>query len=164
MSRIMYRVKAVTNEEEARKVSDFFFSEHSFDDTNHTPGERQHFLYKPYEALEGNYQVRFVEDEGHNIIGVNSYVENEQLTRGYFWDYIAVHRQHRNKGIGGSFVREMMTYMKKMEARYMITYTCSLDQYAPIRHVFERLGFRLVGRWPDYYFEGEDRLVYHLKL
>jgi hypothetical protein len=40
----------------------------------------------------------------------------------------------------------------------------ALRYYEPIRRLFEKLGFELIGRCPHYYFEGEDRLIYYLKL
>jgi len=164
MSKIMYRIKSLSTEEDARRISEFLLSEDSFDDTNHTPGERKLFSEKPYEALEGHYQIRFIENEQGRIIGVSSYVENEQQTGGYYWDYIAVHKNCRNQRLASMFVGEMMEYLKGEGARYLMTYTCSLDHYSSIRHLFNRIGFREIGRIPDYYFDGEDRLVYYLKL
>lgn len=159
-----YRVCKIRSPEEAQKIVDFFFSPYSFDDTRHTPGEEEHFRSLPYMALEGKTIFWYVSDENGEVIGVNSVKENEQCTGGYSWDYIAVHRSYRNVGIASALIEEMLNSLRQMKARYLVTYTCSLPEYNAIRRLFERYGFRQVGVLPDYYFDGEDRLIYYRNL
>jgi ribosomal protein S18 acetylase RimI-like enzyme len=156
-----YLVRMLSTEEEARKIVDFFFSPDSFDDTRHTPGEIEHFRSLPYKALRGETVFWYVADDGGRVIGVNSVAQNEQLTGGYSWDYIVVHRNYRKSGIASALIEEMIRYLQRLSARYLITYTCSLPEYHAIRRLFVRNGFREVGRIPDYYFDGEDRIIYY---
>lgn len=159
-----YRVRRVSTSEEAGKIVDFFFSPDSFDDIRHTPGEIEHFRSLPYRALQGNAVFWYAADEEGRIIGVNSVAENEQMTGGYSWDYIVVHKRYRNAGLASALIEEMLRDMRRAQARYLITYTCSLPEYGTIRRLFERYGFREIGSLPDYYFDGEDRLIYYRKL
>lgn len=159
-----YRIRKVSTAEEAEKIVEFFFSPDSFDDTRHTPGELEHFRSLPFRALQGNTIYWFVTDNRGQVIGVNSVAENEQKTGGYDWDYIVVHRAYRRSGIASALIEEMMMDMKRLQARYLITYTCSLPEYDAIRRLFERYGFRKIGELPDYYFDGEDRLIYYRKI
>lgn len=159
-----YRVRKVSTPEEASRIVDFFFSSDSFDDTRHTPGEAEHFRSFPYLALKGDTVFWYVTDENGGIVGVNSIAANEQRTGGYSWDYIVVHKRCRKSGIASALIEEMFAYLKRVSARYLVTYTCSLPEYGPIRRLFERHGFREAGMLPDYYFDGEDRLIYYRRM
>lgn len=159
-----YRICNVTSPEEAQQIVDFLFSPDSFDDPNPTPGEEEHFRSLPYQALEGKVLFWYASNEKGEVIGINCVKENEQQTGGFIWEYLAVHRSHRKSGIASAFVDEMFNHLQQMKARYLVAYTCSLPEYETIRHMFERYGFQQVGVLPDYYFEGEDRLIYYLKL
>lgn len=159
-----YAIEKLETAEDAGRIVDFFFSPDSFDDDRHTPGEVEHFRTLPYRALHGEAVFWFVKNKAGEIIAVNSAKENEQRTGGYSWDYIVVHRDYRNEGLASALIDEMLRYFRSISARYVMTYTCSLPEYGTIRSMFERYGFSLVGCCPDYYFEGEDRLVYCRKL
>lgn len=150
----------MSTREEADRIVDFLFSPDSFDDTRHTPGEEEHFKTLPYRAMRGEAVIWYATGESGEIIGINSVAENEQRTGGYDWDYIAVHRSHRNGGIAASLIESMMAHLRQIGARYVVTYTCDLPPYETIQRLFVRYGFRLAGRLPDYYYNGEDRLIY----
>lgn len=159
-----YKLKQLLEPQDADKVTAFFFSANSFDDLNFTPGELEHFKHNPQKALQGHYRIDFVENGEGEIVGVNCYTENEQQTGGYYWDYMVVHKDYRNHGIASMLTDAMFAELREREARYVITYTCSTDLYLPIRRVFARLGFQEIGECPDYYYEGEGRLIYYRKL
>ncbi|MNZ62658.1 hypothetical protein D3C78_807860 [compost metagenome] len=91
-------------------------------------------------------------------------MENEQKTGGYSWDYLVVHHSCRKSGVAASLISSMFQHLEAIKARYLVTYTCDLPEYVRIRQLFDRNGFTLVGRCPDYYYEGEDRLIYYRKL
>ncbi|WP_219837871.1 N-acetyltransferase [Paenibacillus sp. R14(2021)] len=164
MRQTMYHVEPLLLEEDARLISKFFLSDVSFDDMNHTPGEIQHYETNPFKALVSDYSYRFVKNERNEMIGVIGYLQNEQQTGGYYLDYLVVHKAFRRHGIAALLLNDMIGVLEFQEARYVLTYTCDTELYAPVRRLFERTGFSLAGRCPDYYFEGEDRLIYSLKL
>jgi ribosomal protein S18 acetylase RimI-like enzyme len=159
-----FRIEQVTTTDEAERIVDFLLSDYSFDDTRYTPGELVHFRELPYKALRGELLFWYAEDQEGQIVGINCVAENEQQTGGFSWDYIVVHRHFRKTGVANSLIGQMFDYMQAMNARYIVTYTCDLPEYTRIRQLFERSGFSLVGRCPDYYYEGEDRLIYYRKL
>jgi len=159
-----YQIGKLALAEDAERIVQFLLSDSSFDDTRYTPGELAHFSELPYQALEGKLIFWYAVNEAGDIIAINSVAENEQLTSGYSWDYIVVHRDYRKTGIASSLIAVMNDYLVKVRARYIVTYTCDLPEYNGIRRLFERSGFSLVGRCPDYYFDGEDRLIYYRKL
>lgn len=58
----------------------------------------------------------------------------------------------------------MFSELRKEKARYLVVATCDLPEYQAIIKMFESYQFQLIGRYPDYYYEGEDRLVYYKRL
>ncbi|MFC5406941.1 GNAT family N-acetyltransferase [Cohnella soli] len=148
----------------AREVVAFFFSGQSFDDTRFTPGEEEQLRSLPYRALVGEVALWYATNETGDIIGASCVAENDQGTGGYSWDYIVVHRDYRRCGIAAYFLETLIDFLRGASARYLITYTCSLPEYQTIRRLFERNQFELVGQIPDFYFDGEDRLIYWRKI
>ncbi|MFF2090987.1 GNAT family N-acetyltransferase [Paenibacillus sp. NPDC058174] len=159
-----FRIEKLARAEDAERLIHFLLSDQSFDDTRYTPGELTHFQQLPSRALAEEIVLWYAVDEAGQIIAINSIAENEQQTGGYSWDYIVVHREYRKTGVASALIAEMFAYLQLIHSRYIITYTCDLPEYLPIRRLFERNGFSLVGRCPDYYFDGEDRLIYYRKL
>ena len=159
-----FQIERLTNELEANRIVDFFLSDYSFDDTRYTPGELKHFQELPYRALAGEIVFWYAINEQNEIIGINCIAENEQKTGGFNWDYIVVHQAYRKSGLAAGFIEEMFQFLEQAGARYVVTYTCDLPQYSSIQRLFLRNGFQLVGRCPDYYFAGEDRLIYYRQL
>ncbi|MCD9025812.1 GNAT family N-acetyltransferase [Cohnella silvisoli] len=155
-----YVIHRLNTKEQADRIVEFFFSPYSFDDTRYTPGEEEQLRSLPYRALDGQVIFWYVTNEENEIIGASCIAENEQKSGGYSWDYVVVHRLYRKWGIAASLLEQMVHYLEQVSARYLITYTCGLPEYQSIRRLFERNSFQLIGRCPDYYFEGEDRLIY----
>ncbi|MFC4303168.1 GNAT family N-acetyltransferase [Cohnella boryungensis] len=159
-----YSIQRLASEETAARIVDFFFSSNSFDDTRYTPGEEEQLKTLPYRALSGEVVFWYATSEEGEIIGASCAAENDQKTGGYSWDYVVVHRQYRGWGIAANLLSHMIEYLRHASARYLITYTCSLPEYQTVRRLFDRNGFQLIGQCPDYYFEGEDRLIYWRKI
>lgn len=159
-----YTISMLQTEEEARQVVAFFLSENSFDDDNYTPGELEHFKTNPYKCLTGDYYIAVVKNSAGEVIAVNCFLENEQQSGGYHWDYMVIHKEYRKLGIASELIDLMFNYLRQKKARYVLVYTCDLPEYEPIQHMFASYGFSFVGRCPDYYYEGEDRLIYYRKI
>ncbi|WP_158606570.1 GNAT family N-acetyltransferase [Paenibacillus ginsengarvi] len=159
------RVVQMKSEEEARRISAFFLSEWSFDDARHTPGELDHFRHAPLASLQQRHHMYwYVENGAGDIVGVTSCKENEHQTDGYLWDYLVVHREYRRYGVARQLYSALEQYVISIGGRYLLTYTCDLPEYVPIQNMFVRNGFRQIGRYPDFYYDGEDRLAYYKKL
>jgi GNAT superfamily N-acetyltransferase len=159
-----FRIERLTALDEAERIVAFLLSDVSFDDTRYTPGELAQFRELPFRALEGEIWFWYAVNEHNDIIAINCIMENEQKTGGYSWDYMAVHHDYRKLGVASALMDDMFRTLKLLQARYLVTYTCDLPAYKRIRELFVQNGFELIGRCPDYYYEGEDRLIYYLKL
>ncbi|QJD84376.1 GNAT family N-acetyltransferase [Cohnella herbarum] len=157
-------IHRLETEEQASRIVDFFFSSNSFDDTRYTPGEEEQLRSLPYRAISGQVMFWYVTNEDDEIIGASCAAENDQKTGGYSWDYVVVHRAYRRWGIAAALLERMIDFLRQVSARYILTYTCSLPEYKTVRRLFERNQFQLIGTCPDYYFDGEDRLIYWRKI
>lgn len=157
-------VRRIDSREAADAVVAFLISPQAFDDERPTPGEEEHFRTLPYLALEGKTIYWYMTDSAGEVVAVTGAAPNEQRTGGYTWDYLVVRKDYRRGGAALRLAGAMLEYLREQEARYLVTYTCDLPVYAGVRRLFERLGFTMNGRLPDYYFEGEDRLIYYLDL
>ncbi|MDF2721054.1 MAG: family N-acetyltransferase [Paenibacillus sp.] len=159
------QVRLMGSIEEAQRISDFFLSEWSFDDTRHTPGEMDHFRNGPFDSLKQQHHMYwYAELEDGTIIAVSSCKENEHRTNGYLWDYLVVHRNFRRLGLASRLYAELENYVRLIGGRYVLTYTCDLPEYYAVQRLFKGQGFEQIGRYPHYYFDGEDRLAYFKKL
>jgi len=158
-------VVLMKTEEEALNVSAFFLSDWSFDDRKHTPGELEHFRNAPLASLGQKHHIYwYAVNEAGEIVGVTSCKENEHRTEGYLWDYMVVHRNYRRSGVADRLYAALEAYIVSIGGRYLLTYTCDLPEYIPIQTMFRKRGFEPIGRYPNYYYDGEDRLAYYKKL
>lgn len=156
-----YTISLVRNEEEAKEVSDFFYSKKSFDDRNFTPGELEHMKTCTFESIaDSSFYYWYAKDHEGNIIGALGVKENPQKSGGYTGDYCVVHKDYRNKGIAVEMHKIMFDFLTSIGARYMLVETCDTDYYKPIRRLLAEMGFKQVGHCPDYYFDGEGLLWY----
>jgi GNAT superfamily N-acetyltransferase len=158
---VLYTIDSLHDERTAQQIVKFFLSSSSFDDMRHTPGEINHFRRHPIVSLtQDNYYYWYAINTRNEIIGVVSGFENEQRTGGYSLDYIAVHRDYRNQGLATALIMHMIDFVRSVQGRYMLTYTCDLPPYTTIQRLFERLSFTRIGYCPDYYYEGEGRITF----
>lgn len=78
------------------------------------------------------------------------------------WDlyWIAVSGDARGRGIGTLLLEEMERRLVGQHARLVLIETSSRPEYAPTRAFYERRGYQVVARVPDFYAPGDDRLIF----
>jgi GNAT superfamily N-acetyltransferase len=159
------RVIQLTTTQDAQRISSFFLSSYSFDDQRHTPGEIEHFRNVPLQSLQEKHHFHwYVENEAGEIVGVASCHENEHSSGGYLWDYIVVHRDYRKLGIASRLFETLKSQVLSVQGRYILTYTCDLPPYQTIQRMFRARGFEQIGHYPDFYYDGEGRIAFYMKL
>lgn len=160
-----YVIQTAASPEEMSRISTFFLSLESFDDTHHTPGEIEHFQNRPIESLaEEDSYYWYVQDDVGNVIAVISFLQNDHKTGGYILEYIVVHKNHRKAGLASKIMDQMVNFIVSKQGRYIETFTCDLMEYEAIRQLFVKKGFEKIGLLPDYYYPGEGKLLYFKKL
>ena len=78
------------------------------------------------------------------------------------WDvyWIAVAPRAQGKGVGTVLLEEVEGRLARQRARLVIIETSSQPIYEPTRRFYLRHGYPEVARVPDFYSEGDDRVIY----
>jgi len=87
------------------------------------------------------------------------------LTEGT-WDiyWIAVAQGGQNRGIGSALIALAEDEIKKTQGRLAIIETSSKPEYEKTRRFHNRQGYELIGRIPDFYAPGDDKLILQKRL
>jgi ribosomal protein S18 acetylase RimI-like enzyme len=94
-----------------------------------------------------------------------SYAVPEKLTHGT-WNMLAlaVHPSCQNAGLGRAIVSRLEDVLVDSGQRMIVVDTSSDEYFAVARLFYQRLGYQKVARIPDYWDDGEDKLVYFKRL
>ena len=78
------------------------------------------------------------------------------------WDlyWIAVSGQARGRGIGTLLMEEVERRLVAHHARLVLIETSSRADYTPTRAFYERRGYEVAARVPDFYAPGDDRVIF----
>ena len=74
--------------------------------------------------------------------------------------WIATHKEHMNRGIGGTLLQETEEAIKKAGGFGIYVETSSKEQYFPTRAFYEKNGYILKARFENFYDEVDDKCVY----
>jgi ribosomal protein S18 acetylase RimI-like enzyme len=87
------------------------------------------------------------------------------LTEG-IWDlyWICVDRAQQANGIGSTLLKKIEGELCARRARAIYLETSDSDAYKPARDFYERHGYEIAARFPDFYAAGEGKVVYRKKL
>jgi ribosomal protein S18 acetylase RimI-like enzyme len=78
--------------------------------------------------------------------------------------WIAVQREHQNKGIGTILLQRSELAMRDMGARRIYVDTSSLPMYFATRQFYERNGYRKVAELEGFYSENDCKVIYSKSL
>ena len=100
-------------------------------------------------------------------------VDSEDVVRGYvcfgeapltvgtydlYW--IAVESAAQGAGYGQRLLRFAEDEVRRLDGRLLLIETSSLETYAATQRFYERAGYELIARLPEYYKPGDDKLVF----
>ena len=87
------------------------------------------------------------------------------MTEGTFDLYwIVVDPSFQGQGIGSKLVDFLEKVLKGMDGRMILAETSSIPEYVDAQRFYLQKGFKEVGRVPDYYYPGNDRITYCKRL
>lgn len=66
----------------------------------------------------------------------------------------------QNKGIGTRLLNRLGEILKARGVRKIFAETSSQENYITARNFYEKRGFRLIAKIPDFYKVGDDKLIY----
>ncbi len=87
------------------------------------------------------------------------------LTEGT-WDiyWVAVGREEQSRGVGSVLMTFAEDEIRKARGRLAIIETSSQPEYEKTRRFHHRQGYEVVGRIPDFYAPGDDKLILQKRL
>ena len=105
------------------------------------------------------YQV-YVAHSGHRLLGYVCFGPTP-LTRGT-WDmyWLAVAPDQQRRGIGRRLMQLAEGEIVRQGGRLIVLETSSQELYAPTRRFHQSLGYLELGRIPDFYDVGDDKVMF----
>lgn len=98
--------------------------------------------------------------DGERVLGFGCYGP-ASLSEGVFDLYwIAVHQEHRGRGIGQSLLKRVEQEVRKRKGRMLLIETSSSERYFPTRRFYSKLGYKVAASIPDYYAPGDGLVIY----
>jgi ribosomal protein S18 acetylase RimI-like enzyme len=70
----------------------------------------------------------------------------------------------QGKGIGSKLIGFLVKVLKGMSGRMILAETSSIPEYEEAQRFYLQKGFQEVGRVPDFYYPGNDRITYYKRL
>ena len=107
-----------------------------------------------------DYQVIVIESAEGEVAGYLTYGPTPMAVGVYALYWMAVDPRAQGQGYGRRLVEWLETYVKAEHGRLIIIETSSLPKYEPTRRFYLGLKYTEVARIPDYYQEGDDRVIY----
>ena len=146
---------------EAEEVSAFLLQPGLFG-TPLTPGELEEFKTHPVAALGcADDAYWFVRAEARAVCAVIGVRMNVERTGIFEVSALAIHSPCRGQGLGRRLLELALAFVADSHGRGLLFETSSDPSYAPMHKLLAHLGFKQVGRFPDFYFPGEDTLWYY---
>jgi ribosomal protein S18 acetylase RimI-like enzyme len=106
------------------------------------------------------YVVLCAENDQGDVVGYICYGPIPMTDRCYDLYWICVNRARKKKGIGTALVLSMESDIQQRRARHVYIDTSSTPPYDEARSFYERHGYRVLSVSPDFYREGDDKVVY----
>jgi GNAT superfamily N-acetyltransferase len=106
-------------------------------------------------------EYRFIlADLAGETVGYVCYGPIVVTDRWYDLYWIAVRQDHRGTGVGSVLLRATEEAVRAEGGLYLIIETSSRPVYAPTRRFYLKHEYQEVARVPEYYGDGDDRVIY----
>jgi len=114
-------------------------------------------------GLAGDYSLLGVEDGG--VLRAYACFGKASLTRGSWYLYwFCVDPAVQGTGIGQMLQRSVEECVRRLGGERLVLETSGRSDYERPRRFYERAGFIVHGRIPDFYKPGDDCIIYCKKL
>jgi ribosomal protein S18 acetylase RimI-like enzyme len=112
------------------------------------------------DPAQSDYFIVVAETDSGKVTGYLTYGPTP-LTEGT-WDlyWIAVSPNEQGQGYGQALVNWLEAEVRKKNGRLVLIETSSQPKYEPTRRFYEKLGYSKLARIPDFYRQGDDRVIF----
>jgi ribosomal protein S18 acetylase RimI-like enzyme len=111
-----------------------------------------------------DYSVRVADLQTRPAVGYICFGRTPMTAATYDLYWVVTHAQARGCGVASSLVRSMEDELRRLRARSVRVETSLKESYGAARGLYERLGYPVVARFPDFYRPGDDLIVYYKRL
>lgn len=101
---------------------------------------------------------------GGALVGYTCFGPIGGAERAFDLYWIAVDPRHQGAGLGKQLLSKTETELRALGATRYYADTSSTARYAPTRRFYETAGFREVASIPDFYREGDGKIIYQKRL
>ena len=116
------------------------------------------------DPTQEDYRIRCTVDNQDQVIGYVCYGA-APMTQGTFDLYwIAVDPDYQKQGAGSILLDSLEEMLKTEGGRMILADASTIPHYEKTRGFYLKNGFQEVGRVPDYYYPGNDRVTFCKKL
>lgn len=116
-------------------------------------------------GIKGSQDYRFlVAADGDRVLGYACWGPTPMTDRTFDLYWIAVDPRRQGGGVGRALMAAVEQRLTAEGARLLLVETASKESYAATRAFYERIGYLEVARTPDFYRDGDDRVVYARRL
>lgn len=105
------------------------------------------------------YHFAFVEHEG-TCIGYSCYGPIACTASSFDIFWIAIHRQDQQHGIGKWLMSLTEQLIREQGGRRIYVETSGREDYQPTRHFYDRCGYAKVAELPEFYGDGDSKVIY----
>lgn len=109
---------------------------------------------------DGHRVEVWVDDPAGPPVGVAYVAPNAVTDRTWDLVWIAVEPDRQGRGIGGRLVRSTEAHIRAADGRLLVIETSSQPQYDATRAFYTRHGYAEVARVPDFYADGDSKVVF----
>jgi ribosomal protein S18 acetylase RimI-like enzyme len=116
------------------------------------------------DSNQEDYRIDCMANEEDQAIGYVCYgpVPMTQGTFDLYW--IVVDPRSQGQGVGSKLLHFLEEIVRERSGRMILIDTSSTPQYEKTQKFYSRHGFQEVGRVPDYYHAGNDRITFCKRL
>ena len=113
---------------------------------------------------QDDYHPFVLEEDDGTVAAYACYGKNPMTKATFDLYWLATRADRMGKGYGRKIVAFVEEEVKKRGGRLLIIETSSKESYGTTREFYIRIGCTLAAQLPDYYDEGDDKLIYLKKI
>ncbi len=113
---------------------------------------------------QDDYHPYVIAEDDGTVVAYACFGKNP-MTR-FTWDlyWIATRKDRMGKGYGRQMVAFVLEQVRARGGRLLVIETSSKESYGDTRAFYDKIGCTLAAQIQDYYDEGDDKLIYLLRV
>ncbi len=119
---------------------------------------------EPREHSEHDYTVRIADLDGFPVAGYICFGRTPMTESTWDLYWVVTHADARGRGIARALIEAMEREVVRRGGKTVRVETSQQESHEAARRLYDRLGYPVVARFPDFYRAGDDLIVYYKRL